>query len=49
MVQILSFRVDPFSEAPVLVDPFSEGDWCALKQIGIRKRCLPWLKWRKIY
>ena len=34
---------------PRKVDPFSEGTWCAGKQTGSHKSCLPYKKWQKNY
>ena len=34
---------------PFRADPFLERAWCARKQTGSRKSCLPCFKWRKIY
>ena len=34
---------------PKGVDPFLEGTWCAWKQAGSHKSCLPCTKWQKVY
>ena len=38
---ILLFRRGLGTKEMIIVDPFSEGGWCAGKQIGSYKTCLP--------